>query len=200
MKRIWLYVIGIFILTLGISLTIKSNLGTMPFDSLNVGLTELLGLTVGIWEIINGVILVIINALLLRTKPDIPALWTAFITGVGIDFWLLLVLEPIEVSSSLLESFFLVSGIVLLAAGVALYLKARFAYNPVDGFMVAIQQLSGLSLGASKTIVSLILLIISYFIGGPIGIGTFIAVVLIGPAINFFDRQLTSRGFSGGTL
>ncbi|MFD6430805.1 YitT family protein, partial [Bacillus velezensis] len=46
------YVLGIMILTFGISVTIQSDLGTSPFDALIVGLSVHAGLTVGSWEII----------------------------------------------------------------------------------------------------------------------------------------------------
>lgn len=49
MKYIF-YVIGILLLTLGISLTIHSDLGTSPFDAVLVVLSMNVGLTVGSWE------------------------------------------------------------------------------------------------------------------------------------------------------
>lgn len=56
------YVLGILIMTLGISFTILSDLGTSPFDALLVGLSINVGLTVGSWEIIIALIMVsIIN-------------------------------------------------------------------------------------------------------------------------------------------
>lgn len=42
-----IYAIGILILTLGITLTIQSKLGSSPFDALLVGLSLNVGLTVG---------------------------------------------------------------------------------------------------------------------------------------------------------
>ncbi|MFC0523986.1 YitT family protein [Pontibacillus salicampi] len=194
MKRTGFYFVGILIMTLGISLTIHSGLGTMPFDSLNVGLTNTFGLTPGTWEVINGGVLIVINAMLLRHRPDLLALLTAFITGVGIDFWLYLVLSSLPVHTFLSSFILLVTGIALVGAGVATYVKARFAYNPVDGFMFAIKQLTGFSLGASKAIVSLLLLVIAYFLNGPIGMGTVLAVILIGPIINYFQSVLDRTG------
>ena len=55
------YVIGILLLTLGISLTIQSDLGTSPFDALLVGLSINVGLTVGSWEIIIAFVLICCN-------------------------------------------------------------------------------------------------------------------------------------------
>lgn len=60
------YGIGILILSLGISLTIQSGLGTSPFDALLVGLSKKIGLTVGSWEVLISVILLICNAILTR--------------------------------------------------------------------------------------------------------------------------------------
>ncbi len=65
------FVLGIFILSLGISFTIQSDLGTSPFDALLVGLSINVGLTVGSWEIIIALILICCNSLLKKTKTRI---------------------------------------------------------------------------------------------------------------------------------
>lgn len=82
------YIGGILLLTLGISLTIQSNLGASPFDALLVGLSLNVGLSVGSWEIILACVLICGNALLSKQKPEVLGLLTAFITGLGIDVWL----------------------------------------------------------------------------------------------------------------
>jgi len=46
------YVSGIIIMTFGIALTIRSLMGTSPFDALLVGLFQTFGLTIGRWEIV----------------------------------------------------------------------------------------------------------------------------------------------------
>ncbi|QST01444.1 hypothetical protein IMZ31_07775 [Pontibacillus sp. ALD_SL1] len=178
-------------MTLGISLTIIANLGTMPFDSLNVGLSDAVGLTTGTWEVINGFLLVCINAILIRKKPDLLALGTAVVTGIGIDFWLHGVFGSMEVDSRGLAYSFLIAGILLLGLGVAIYVRSKFAYNPVDGSMFVVRKLTGFSLGMSKTVVSLILLGISLLIGGPVGVGTGVAILLIGPSVTIFDKGLS---------
>lgn len=84
------YVLGILILTLGISLTIHSDLGTSPFDALLVGLSINVGLTVGSWEIIIALILIGCNSFLKRERVEVLGLLTALITGIAIDIWLIL--------------------------------------------------------------------------------------------------------------
>lgn len=80
-----LYVLGILILTLGVSFTIQSDLGTSPFDALLVGLSLNVWLTVGSWEIIIALIMICINSFLKRQRPEVLGLLTAFITGIGIE-------------------------------------------------------------------------------------------------------------------
>lgn len=65
-----LFVAGILILTLGISLTIQSELGTSPFDALLVGLSHHVGLSVGSWEVIIAFLLIGCNSLLKQQKPE----------------------------------------------------------------------------------------------------------------------------------
>jgi len=65
------YVVGILILTLGISFTIQSDLGTSPFDALLVGLSQNVGLTVGSWEIILAFLLIGCNSCLKRQRPEV---------------------------------------------------------------------------------------------------------------------------------
>ena len=81
------YVLGILILTLGISFTIQSDLGTSPFDALLVGLSLNVGL---LWELgnNNSFIIDMLQFILKRQRPEVMGLLTAFITGIGIDMWL----------------------------------------------------------------------------------------------------------------
>lgn len=63
------YGLGVLVLSLGISLTIQSGLGASPFDALLVGLSKEFGLTVGSWEVLISIIILICNSILVRKKP-----------------------------------------------------------------------------------------------------------------------------------
>src|SRR5699024_1919005 len=119
-RRYLVFVLGIVILTLGISLTIRSDLGTSPFDALLVGLSLSVGLTVGSWEIIIAFILIFSNALLTRARPELLGLLTAIITGVFIDMWLFL-LNHIVTPEIWLSKFICFGlGLVIIGLGTAI--------------------------------------------------------------------------------
>lgn len=180
------YGIGILILSLGISLTIQSGLGTSPFDALLVGLSKKIGLTVGSWEVLISVILLICNAILTRKKPILLGLITAFITGIGIDLWLFVVKNTIYLNSLLSKLICFGIGLVLIGLGTAIYLQTKFASTPIDHLTLIIRDLSKRTILFSRTLVYALFLVLAIIFKGPIGIGTLLTVCLGGMLLHVF--------------
>lgn len=177
---------GLLILTLGISLTILSDLGTSPFDALLVGLSRKVGLTVGSWEIIIALLLIFCNSFLKRQGPEFLGLVTAFITGFGIDMWLFLLDQMITPESWVHKLVCVGIGLIVMGLGTAIYLQTNFAPIPIDRLMLIIQELTKMNLLVSRTFIYLLFLIMAAIFNGPIGIGTIFTVCLGGPILNFF--------------
>jgi uncharacterized protein len=190
-RRIACYVVGLIILTFGISLTIKADLGAGAWDALNVGLAEKIGLTVGSWLVIIGIVLILLNAFLTKEKPDVFALLTIVIAGVCIDFWLLTVFESLTLGSKGERLAGLLIGIFVLAMGVSLYLQAKFAAIPVDGLMFALHKRFHWSLMAAKTFGEIAALLLALLFSGPVGIGTIIITAAIGPLVALFYPRIS---------
>ncbi|TKD68325.1 YczE/YyaS/YitT family protein [Pseudalkalibacillus hwajinpoensis] len=186
MKRFSFYVIGLFILTAGVTLTIKSDIGAGAWDALNVGLSHTIGFTVGSWVIIVGIILIIVNAFLMKAWPDFLALITIIVTGVFVDFWLITVFESWQIQDVFVAYAVFAAGMILIALGISIYLQAKFAVIPIDGLMLAIHRKTGLSIRTSKTVGELLALLAAVLFSGPIGIGTIIITFGIGPLVQFF--------------
>ncbi|SES15400.1 YczE/YyaS/YitT family protein [Salisediminibacterium halotolerans] len=186
------YIAGLAILTFGISLIINAGLGAGPWDALFVGLAENLGLTVGSWTFIIGFILILINGALLKERPDFAALITMFLIGIFIDFWLLIVFGGVTLEAYTVRGLVFSLGVLSSAFGIASYLQSNFARNPIDNAMMVFHELTGKSLSFSKTFLEVSILILAFFIGGPIGVGTVIVAFGIGPLIQLFYRPITA--------
>jgi uncharacterized protein len=185
-KRLLFWLLGIIILSLGASLTIKANMGVGAWDALNVGLSRIYGFTVGSFVIIIGIILLFVNAVLLKSRPDYMAVFTFFIIGSLIDFWMLIVLRNFEPNEFMLKLVTLVVGLLIIGLGVAMYLQPKFPLNPIDNFMMGVSKRLGVSLVVAKTIGELIALVLALIVKGPIGYGTIIVTIGIGPSIQLF--------------
>jgi uncharacterized protein len=180
------YVVGILLLTLGISFTIQSDLGTSPFDALLVGLANHVGFTVGTWEIIIALIVIGCNSFLKKQKPEILGLLTACITGISIDMWLILLENLFIPELWYSKVIYFGIGLIAIGLGTALYLHTNIAPIPVDRLTLIIQELTRTNLFYSRTFIYLIFLLMALIIKGPIGVGTLLIVCLSGLILNYF--------------
>lgn len=186
------YVVGILILTLGISLTIQSKLGTSPFDALLVGLSKNVGLTVGSWEILLALLLIGSNSLLARKRPEILGLLTALITGIGIDIWLFLLHDVVSPDLWFSQAVCFITGLVIVGLGTATNLHTNFAPIPVDRLTLIIKELTRKTVFFSRTLIYILFLMLAIIFNGPIGVGTLLTVCLGGYILHFF-MPITGR-------
>ncbi|RDY90751.1 YczE/YyaS/YitT family protein [Bacillus amyloliquefaciens] len=186
------YVLGIIILTFGISVTIQSGLGTSPFDALIVGLSVNAGLTVGSWEVIIAFLLICCNSMLKRQRPEFSGMITAFITGIGIDLWLFFLHRIITPELWYGKAGCFAIGLVVIGIGTATYLHTNFAPIPVDRLTLIIRELTGRSIFFSRTVIYFVFFILALILKGPVGVGTLFTVCLGGIILHFF-MPITGR-------
>lgn len=184
--RLLFFTIGLFVLTFGVCLTIKANLGAGAWDALNVALTEKVGLSIGKWVMIDGAVLVLVNSLLIKRRPDFLTLLTIIVIGSMIDFWMNSVFETWQAEQFIVKLVTLLLGILIVGFGAGAYLQAKFPQSPFDNFMLAIKERFGVNLMMAKTIGEITALIPAFFLKGPIWIGTIIITFTVGPAIQLF--------------
>lgn len=177
-------------MTLGIALTIQSSLGTSPFDALLVGLHRTFGLTIGSWEIVVGFSMIVFNAVAERRRPELLALATSLMTGIGIDFWVFTLRETIHPDMFWSQMICLLAGMVIAGFGIAINLQADFAPNPFDRMMLVVSKMTGWNVSISRALISILLVLLAFFFGGAIGIGTVIITLLSGPLIQMFMVQI----------
>ncbi|WP_173916719.1 YitT family protein [Halobacillus sp. Marseille-Q1614] len=185
-QRSLFYFVGIIIMTLGIALTIHSQLGTSPFDALLVGLYRTFGLTIGSWEIVVGFSMILFNAIAEKKKPEYFAVVTSLITGFFIDVWVFSTEHWLNPETLFTQFICLGFGIFFAGLGIAVNLQADFAPNPFDRTMLVVRKLTGLNVSISRALISVVLTIIAFIFNGPIGVGTVIIMLFSGVLIHFF--------------
>lgn len=191
------YVTGLIVLTLGIALSIISMLGTSPFDALLVGLFRTFGLTIGSWEVVVGLTIVIGNALAEKKRPEFFALITSLITGIGIDSWLYFLkmwISPATLSS---QWICLILSLILSGLGIAIYIHSNIAPNPMDRSMLLVAKRTGWNLTYSRASINVLLVVVAFLFGGAVGIGTLVNAIFAGLFIHFFSRYVAKMRENG---
>lgn len=178
--------VGLVLFGVGIALMLRSELGLPPWDVLHQGLTEELGLTVGIWSIIISFV-VLVAWLPLRERYGIGTLLNAIIIGVVIDLAALVIPQP---GSTWLDVIMVAAGIVLIGLASGMYIGANLGPGPRDGLMTAIAR-RGPSIRVTRWGLEIVVLVTGILLGGTFGVGTIAFALLIGPVVQFFLPRWT---------
>lgn len=188
-KRYSIFLLGIIILTLGVALIAKSNIGNGSFDSINFGLQAKFGGNLSFWVALVSLIGLIIASIINKKIPNIFSFITAYIVGVFIEIWVKIT-EPIVINNLVFRYLTFFLAIFTLAIGISIYLLAKLPPNAIDYLVLTISETYNIKLGTVKLLVDFICIIIALIVKGPIGIGTILATVLLGPTINMVQGPI----------
>ncbi|WNF23475.1 hypothetical protein [Mesobacillus jeotgali] len=179
--RVPFFIMGLILFSYGIVVAIKVKyLGVHPWDVLNIALYDKFGMTIGTWNVIFGIMLVLVTLLIDRTYVNIGTFINALMVGTMVDFFLWLDVLP-QASTLIFDILILLLGIVIMGIGGGMYNAARIGSGPRDGFMLAISIKLGYSISRVRIIVESIVLVIAILLGGPVFIFTFIYTFIQSP-------------------
>ncbi|KGX88757.1 hypothetical protein N781_09570 [Pontibacillus halophilus JSM 076056 = DSM 19796] len=188
MKQLFLYLFGILISSLGIAFFIKADVGVGTTDSVAVGLSSHIPISVGVGMMTVHVTVILLNSILGKTLPSLFVFIPIVLRGVTLDLWNFL-LTDFQLESLVLRWGLLFVGIAFMGIGIGSYLHTNLPKIPVDELMQTLMKKDGLSLRVNRNLYEFSLLVIGFLLGGPIGIGTFVISFLLGPSIQFFYEQ-----------
>ncbi|MDL0437596.1 MULTISPECIES: YitT family protein [unclassified Niallia] len=186
--RTVIFIVGLLIMSFGIVLLIEADLGSAPWDVLNIGLYYQLGLTIGSWTIIVGFFVLFVSAILSKSIPQIGAFLNMLLVGIFIDLFLMM--PFIKTPPTLLgrEVMFLF-GLVIMAYGMGFYISANLGAGPRDSLMLVLSQKLGLSISKTRFIMEAAVLFSGWLMGGPVFWGTVAYAVIIGKIAGFSIPQ-----------
>lgn len=183
--RSTVFLIGLMIFSLGISITINVQyLGLHPWDVLNVALFDKVGLSIGSWNVIIGALLICTSLILDRTHVKLGTFLNAIIVGSFVDLYLWLDFLP-KASHTWVDIVVILSGVVIMGVGGGIYNSAGVGSGPRDGFMLSISDRTGYSIGRVRIVTELMILVLGLIIGGPVFIFTFIFTFIQSPIFQF---------------
>ena len=144
-KRSIVYLLGLFLIAFGISVSIKSNLGVSPASSLPFVLSQkFTRFTLGTWTTIIYCVLVLIQLVLLRKdfkwyfvfQFAVSTVFGFFVDGAA---WLAQLFVP-NVSYYALRVLYALISMVLIAFGVTMYLTGNIMSMPAEGVALALHK------------------------------------------------------------
>lgn len=151
-KRYLILMLGLAIMAFGVAFSIKANLGTSPISSVPYAVSLFSPLTVGTATIVMHCVFILIQILILRKRYEwiqLMQLPVAFFFGYLTDF---AVLGPAgsELSAYWQQWIVCLIGILLVAVGVSLEVKANVVVLAGEGVVLAICKVVPVKFGYMK--------------------------------------------------
>ncbi len=186
-RRLPRLMIGLILFAVGVSLQVIAGLGLSPWFVLHQGVAHQAGIPLGTSVVIIGVV-VLLLWIPLKQRFGLGTILNVLMIGFVIDICLWL--GPESVDSLAIRVAFLVAGIVILAVGSGLYIGAGLGPGPRDGLMTGLAKL-GLNVGVARFGIEISVLVVGWFLGGTVGVGTALFAFGVGPLIALFLPMLT---------
>ena len=188
--RLVVLLAGLFCFSLGIVLTLQSQLGLGPWDVLHQGIARQLGISFGMTSIGVG-FGVLVLAWLLGLRVGLGTVLNMALIGAFIDLISLIGLVPDFGGRSWFPRLAVdVAGVLTVGIGSALYIKADFGAGPRDGLMLVLARRAGGRVATVRAAIELTVLAAGALLGGTVGVGTLVFALGIGPAVGLAFRVL----------
>ena len=199
LKRYLLFLAGLFVNALGVSLVTKASLGTSPISSIPYVLSLNYPLTLGNFTIIFSIFLILLQLLILRKNFKIEnalqiPVSIAFGYFIDLTMYMFFWVDPQYYVVKLIS---LLAGCVVLGFGVYMEVLADVVMLPGESFVRAIVQTWNTNFGTTKIIFDSSMTIMAgvlsvLFFGKLNGVreGTIMAALLVGFIARLFGKYL----------
>jgi uncharacterized membrane protein YczE/cytidylate kinase len=200
MKRYFIFLVGLFINSLGVSMVTKAALGTSPISSIPYVLSLKFSPTLGEFTIGFSMLLIILQLIILRKNfklEHILQIPVSVLFGYFIDFSMML-LSSVNPERYIIKIVYLLIGCLILGFGVYLEVLANVVMLPGESFVRAVVFTWKTEFGTSKVIfdvsMTVIAGILAIVLTGKIqGVreGTIVAALLVGFIARLLQRKLS---------
>ena len=184
-RRLPNLVVGIVVLSAGVTLVLRAQLGVSSYDVLHQGLSMVTGLSFGTVVVLLG-LLILVVWIPIGQRFGLGTILNTVTVGFIVDVFLgwLPAPEPLAWRWPML-----VSGILVTALGTGLYIGAGLGPGPRDGLMTGLAA-KGHPLWLVRTGLEASALVAGWALGGDVGVGTLLFAVSIGPLSHWFLARL----------
>ncbi|MDQ3877323.1 MAG: hypothetical protein M3290_03080 [Actinomycetota bacterium] len=188
-RRLSQLFVGLVAFGVSVALMVRARLGLAPWDVLHQGIAKQTGIRLG-WVVIAVSLVVLSLWIPLRQPLGIGTLANAIVVGLSVNGALIVL--P-QVDQGWVRVVLLATGVILNGVATGLYIGAGLGPGPRDGLMTGVAQ-RGHSIRSTRTALEVTVLILGWFLGGTVGVGTAVYAIAIGSLAHVFIPRFTFNG------
>ena len=182
--------IGFLLFGLSIDVIVQASLGLDSWDVLQMALTYHFPITLGQSSIGVAFLIVLVDIILKE-----PLGWGTIANMIFIGVWVD-ILRPYVPSVPhlfVIQIGYLLLGTLIMGFATAVYVGVDAGAGPRDTLMLALSRLEKTSLRVARTCLEVTVVALGWFLGGPAWLGTLVAAIAIGPAVQLGFKVLRVR-------
>lgn len=168
------------LVSVGVPLLVRAELGVAPFDVFNTGIVGHSGLSFGLVFVLSSFSCFVLGAIL--GAPPGPASWIgSFAIGPLINVSLATIpqVEALGVRIPML-----IGGVLIIAIGICLVVSTDLGAGPTEVVMLGMIR-HGMGVVPARWISDGVPIVIGTLLGGQLGVGTIAFLVAMGPLVKF---------------
>lgn len=197
----WLtFVLGVWVMSLGIALSLHGQLGTAPISTFPAVIDAATPLSIGMVTVFMNIVFVLIQILILRRRFSpfqFLQLPIAVVFGSLVDLSVYLT-SWIQPEHYLTKWVVTILGALILGLGVYIQIQPKLVYLPGEGLVMALTMVTTVRYGTMKQLVDWSLVLISAIVSLLVlqrleGVreGTVFAAFTVGAVVKYLDRWRT---------
>ena len=209
-KRVVMTVISIVVMGFGISLFSVSGFGVDPFTSMNMNVAGALGIGYGTYQlIVNAIIIVFVVIVAHRGLIGVGTVINMVGVGYSCELFTGIITSILKSASEniAVRIALLAAGIIVLCFSCSLFFVSNIGVGPYDSLGFMISRGTKIPYKWVRVFTDITVILIGLIVSGGlkyvfqgdlshidnIGIGTIITAFMMGPLVNFFSKNVTSK-------
>lgn len=185
--------IGVAILSIGTTFLRGGNVGLDPFTAINTGISNKLGIGLGVYQLIVNFVIFIFILILDRKKIGIGTILNMVLVGFEIQWFTTIYHQLFGTHTGFLGIVGdTLIGLLLFTLGASLYMAPNLGAAPYDAIAPIISDRTHITYRWVRIAQDLVFMIGAWLVGGPVGFATIIVAFFTGPLISWWDTKFSN--------
>lgn len=194
LKRLIIVVLAVVMMGFSLSWLIQVDMGTDPCTMMNKAISEKLGLSLGNWQALLNIILLVIVIFFGGRNLGFGTLANMFLVGYSVDFFTWVINHNIDTSifdALWIKIVVFVPALIAFVIAAAVYMDVDMGTAPYDAIpFIVSNKIEKIPFKVVRICYDMLVIIIAMCFGGRLRIVTLLMALLLGPVISWVGTKL----------
>lgn len=184
LKKFIVATLGLILCGVGVAMFLYSGLGVDPASVFELGIANVLHISYGTSSALINVVILIVVFIIDKSFINISSIIAIFGIGYTADYVkIFLNMLNLGELNFIIKMIFIILGLFIMAIGIATYIRADLGVGAIDLISEIISRKCNFQYRIVRVVGDISFVIIGFFLGGTVGIGTLVAAFLTGPSV-----------------